>query len=388
MNLGMNLQQKYSEIRSYTEALCSPLRNEDYVAQPAFFASPPKWHLAHLSWFFEEFILKIYTPNYQLYNPQFNYLFNSYYNNVGDRIQRDNRGSIIRPTVEEVYEYRKHVDQKMNSLISSVKSQEFVDLVLLGLNHEQQHQELLITDLKNTWGHSPTFPVYKEGFDIVNTPVGKVDYLTMDEGLYSIGNDQKSFCFDNELGCHNVYLEKYSISDGLITNKEYQEFIEDAGYENFNLWLDDGWTWVNENRIKAPLYWIQNNERWMNYTLGGLIPIRPDSPVCHISFYEAWAFAQWKGRRLPTEFEWEAASDKFDWGTRWEWTNSAYLPYPRFEKAPGAIGEYNGKFMINKMVLRGASVATSKGHSRKSYRNFFHPSERWQFTGIRLIKNE
>ncbi len=383
----MTLKEQYINIRSHTETLCKPLRNEDYVSQPVYFASPPKWHLAHLTWFFEEFVVKTFKKDYQVINAQFNFLFNSYYNHAGKRVQRSNRGGIIRPTVEEVFEYRKYIDEVMLDLIDTLDDPVFKELVILGLNHEQQHQELFMTDLKHTWGHSPTWPIYDQKADLVNSPCGKLGSVKINEGLYKIGYNGDGFCFDNELGRHQVYLNSFEISTALISNAEFIEFIQDGGYQNFNCWLDEGWTWINEQDVQAPLYWIKQDDQWWNYTLAGLKPVQYGAAVCHLSFFEAWAFAEWSGKRLPTEFEWEVAADQFDWGTRWEWTNSAYLPYPNFKKAPGAIGEYNGKFMINQMVLRGASVVTALNHSRKTYRNFFHPPERWQFTGLRIAND-
>jgi ergothioneine biosynthesis protein EgtB len=261
---------------------------------------------------------------------------------------------------------------------------------VLGLNHEQQHQELIVTDLKYTFSLNPTFPVYREDAAMVelSEPPASAggQFVDVEGSIYEIGHFGNDFCFDNELSRHRVFLEDFSIQKRLVTNREFVEFIEDGGYQNANLWHSDGWDWVNTNKIDKPLYWVDLDGELFNYTLGGLRKLVPDSPICHVSFYEAAAFAEWKGLRLPTEFEWEAASDKFDWGLRWEWTNSAYLPYPGFSKSPGAVGEYNGKFMINQMVLRGASVATPPGHSRATYRNFFQPPLRWQFTGIRLAK--
>jgi ergothioneine biosynthesis protein EgtB len=261
------------------------------------------------------------------------------------------------------------------------------ELVVLGLNHEQQHQELILTDLKYTFSLNPTFPVYREDVAMIERPdKDSNEFADLEARVYEIGFDGDGFCFDNELSRHRVFLEDFSIQKRLVTNKEYLEFIEDGGYRNANHWHSDGWEWVTANKIEGPLYWIERDAELFNYTLGGLTKLVPEEPVCHVSFYEAAAFADWKGMRLPTEFEWEAASSKFDWGLRWEWTNSAYLPYPGFKKSAGAVGEYNGKFMINQMVLRGASVVTPPGHSRPTYRNFFQPNLRWQFTGIRLAK--
>ncbi len=377
----------FEVVRQYTEDLCEPLQLEDYIPQPVDFVSPPKWHLAHTSWFFEEFILVKFLTGYERYHPDFSYLFNSYYNHMGSRVIRTDRGNITRPGVKEVYRYRTHVNEAMRQLLADALTPELEDLIILGLNHEQQHQELLITDLKYIFGHNPIFPVYKKGFSLTEVQNAELGWASVKEGMYEIGFKEGDFLYDNELGRHKVYLEDFSISKALVTNGEYLEFIRDGGYQNFDLWLDEGWQWVNVNEAKAPLYWHEIDVDWHNYTLGGLQKVNRDSILCHVNFYEASAFAAWKGMRLPTEFEWEAAAPQLAWGQRWEWTQSAYLPYPRFSKVAGAIGEYNGKFMINQMVLRGGSTATSPGHSRATYRNFFHPHLQWQCMGIRLIKN-
>jgi ergothioneine biosynthesis protein EgtB len=378
--------QQYKKTRLYTESICKPLQIEDYVVQASEFASPAKWHLAHTTWFFETFILKEHFPDYKLYHPDFSFLFNSYYNNLGDRVFRADRGNITRPGVEEVYSYRAYVDKHMNILLNDSDSTKLDKLVTLGIHHEQQHQELLITDIKYMLANNPTFPVYDLNKNLVDDSNDQEGYVQIDSGLYTIGHQSEGFCYDNELGVHQVYLDAFEISNALVTNQAFMEFIADGGYENFNLWLDAGWAWVNENQVKAPLYWHLIDGAWHYYTLAGLQKVDPKAIVSHISFYEANAFARWKGMRLPTEFEWEVASNQLKWGSRWEWTYSAYLPYPKFKIAAGALGEYNGKFMINQMVLRGASVATSPQHSRYTYRNFFHPHERWQYTGLRLVK--
>jgi len=383
----MNLKEKFKNVREHTQAICSHLSIEDHVVQVAAFASPAKWHLAHTTWFFETFILKPFVPQYKEFHKDFNFLFNSYYNNAGDRVFRANRGNMTRPSVDEVNSYRAYVDQAIQELISGEITQELEELLILGFNHEQQHQELLLTDIKYMLGNNPLFPVYDEAFNNKdNDKNPSSSFVPFKEGVYEIGFKGDGFCYDNELGVHKVYLHDFEICEGLVSNKEYIEFIEAGGYSDFNLWLDEGWSWVEENKVTAPLYWHKIKGEWFHFTLSGLQKVNPDELVKHVSLYEAAAFAEWKGMRLPTEFEWEVAADKLNWGQRWEWTNSAYLPYPNFNKAEGAIGEYNGKFMINKMVLRGASVATSDHHSRKTYRNFFHTSERWQFTGIRLVK--
>ncbi|PKW28979.1 ergothioneine biosynthesis protein EgtB [Flavobacterium lindanitolerans] len=381
----MTLSDRYNSIRKHTEHLCNALTTEDFVPQPADFVSPPKWHLAHTTWFFEQFVLNDHLPDYKLFDDDFSFLFNSYYNFVGKRVFRADRGNITRPGVHEVFEYRSYVDMHMQILLQ-LKSEELKDLIELGLNHEQQHQELLITDIKYILGNNPIFPVYDENIDWEKQENEETGFVKLEEGIYEIGFEGEGFSFDNEHGRHKVYLHDFEISKSLVTNAEYLEFISNGGYTNFDYWLDEGWSWVTENKIEAPLYWHKIDGEWHNYTLGGLEKLNPEAILTHISFYEAAAFAAWKKMRLPTEFEWEAAADKFNWGKRWEWTNSAYLPYPNFKKPEGAIGEYNGKFMVNQMVLRGASCATPPQHDRKTYRNFFHAHERWQFNGIRLAK--
>lgn len=381
----MTLSDRYNSIRKHTEHLCNALTTEDFIPQPADFVSPPKWHLAHTTWFFEQFVLMEHLPDYKLFDDDFSFLFNSYYNFVGKRVFRADRGNITRPGVHEVFEYRSYVDMHMQILLQ-LKSEELKDLIELGLNHEQQHQELLITDIKYILGNNPIFPVYDENINWEKQENEETGFVKLEEGIYEIGFEGEGFSFDNEHGRHKVYLHDFEISKSLVTNAEYLEFISHGGYTNFDYWLDEGWSWVTENKIEAPLYWHKIDGEWHNYTLSGLEKLNPEAILTHISFYEAAAFAAWKKMRLPTEFEWEAAADKFNWGKRWEWTNSAYLPYPNFKKPEGAIGEYNGKFMVNQMVLRGASCATPPQHDRKTYRNFFHAHERWQFNGIRLAK--
>ena len=384
----MNLTHLYQTIRKHSENICKPLQVEDYVVQIVPFASPAKWHLAHTTWFFETFILKNHFDNYVEYDSDFSFLFNSYYNNVGDRILRTNRGNLTRPSVDEIYKYRKHVDEKMMLFIENHSDSAINDLIILGLNHEQQHQELLLTDIKYMFGHNPLFPVYDENFSdsISENKIDEtLDLVKIEAGIYQIGYHEDAFSYDNELGVHSVYLNEFSIQNSLVSNGEYLEFMEAGGYTDFNLWLDDGWSWINSNQIEAPLYWHNIDGVWHHYTLSGFKKVDMNAAVCHVSYYEAKAYAEWKNERLPTEFEWEIASKKLNWGNRWEWTDSAYLPYPNFKKANGAVGEYNGKFMSSQMVLRGASVATSQDHSRNTYRNFFHPDDRWQFTGIRLV---
>lgn len=387
----MNLAEQYKVVRNYTEEICKPLKTEDYVVQPIVDVSPPKWHIGHVTWFFETFVLNPYFKNYKEFDPAYNFVFNSYYETVGARVIRTDRGNLSRPTVEEVYKYRRYVDEAMNEFLQTNLSKDVEEIIVLGFNHEQQHQELLMTDIKYILGNNPLFPAYKTaGSKATNKSISHIDssskFLKMKGGIYEIGSDGKGFCFDNELKRHKVFFNDCKIAENLVTNKEYLEFINAGGYKNFNYWHADGWEWVKTNKIEAPFYWYFIDGKWYNYTLDGLQLLDEKEPVCHVSYYEAAAFASWKQMRLPTEFEWEAAAEKINWGRRWEWTESAYLPYPGFSKAPGAIGEYNGKFMVNQMVLRGASEVTSPNHSRKTYRNFFQPNLRWQYTGIRLAQ--
>ncbi|MGB7203485.1 MAG: ergothioneine biosynthesis protein EgtB [Pyrinomonadaceae bacterium] len=390
------LPDSYNRVRAQTDQLCEPLETEDYIPQPIVDVSPAKWNIAHTTWFFEEMILKKFVPDYKVFDPNFGFLFNSYYNSIGERTLRDHRGDLSRPTVAQVFAYRKYVDAEMSKLLdhsnpqSAIRNPQLKDLVTLGLNHEQQHQELFITDLKYTFSVNPLFPAYREGYSPEEMseppPSGGGQFVAVEGGVHEIGYSGDGFCFDNELVRHKIWLDDFQIADRLVTNAELAEFIEAGGYRDHRLWHSEGWDWLRQNNVSSPLYWHFRDGEWLQFTLGGLRPVTMNAPVCHVSFYEAAAFAEWKGMRLPTEFEWETANSKFDWGKRWEWTNSAYLPYPGFKKATGALGEYNGKFMVNQMVLRGASVATPEGHSRPTYRNFFHPHLRWQFTGIRLAK--
>jgi len=377
----------FLETRKKTESICKPLEIEDYVVQPILDVSPPKWHLGHTTWFFEEFILKPHKPNYKLFHEDFAFVFNSYYESIGKRVIRSNRGNLSRPGVAKVYDYRHYVTFEIEELLESKITSEVEDLLLIGIHHEKQHQELLITDIKYILGNNPLLPKFNDTFNENPIQDSKQDWISINEGIYQIGHSgSKEFCYDNELGKHKVYLHKYEISNKLVTNKEFLEFIEQGGYKDFNFWHAEGWDWVLENKISQPMYWHQINGEWYQYTLQGLQKLNLEAPLSHISYFEAFAFAQWKGCRLPTEFEWEAAQANFNWGSRWEWTESAYLPYPGYSKAPGAIGEYNGKFMVNQKVLRGGSVATPIKHTRHTYRNFFQTNLRWQFTGIRLAK--
>jgi ergothioneine biosynthesis protein EgtB len=378
-------KQQFLEIRHQTERICQSLRPDDTSIQPVDYVSPPKWHLAHTTWFFEQFVLTEHKKNYKVFNPDFAYYFNSYYNNIGERVVRADRGLMTRPTLKEVLEYRAYVNSYMAEFIKEDISKAVIEVIETGLQHEQQHQELLIYDIKYIFGHQPSFP--KLDYTINLKPeLWQQDFIKIQEGVYNIGHQGDDFCWDNELGKHKVFLHDYEISNRMVTNSEYIEFIESDGYNDFNLWHADGWEFIQNNSIKSPMYWHKDDGKWMYYTLQGFKEIELNLPVSHVTLYEAFAYAQWKGMRLPTEFEWEIAALQLNFGQLWEWTNSAYLPYPNYIKADGALGEYNGKFMVNQMVLRGASIATGKKHSRPTYRNFFHPEMRWQFSGIRLAK--
>ncbi len=420
-----NLHSKFNKTRQRTLSLCQDLEPEDFVVQPMADVSPTKWHLAHTTWFFETFLLVPYLKDYKVFHEDYNYLFNSYYETVGKRVLRTDRGNLTRPTTKQIYEYRKYVDASISlffeQLIKNNKKDnektifddktelEIKKRLFIGLNHEEQHQELLVTDIKYVLGNNPLFPAVKmpiEDFTIFEAKQteNKIeDFIKIKEGIYKIGFQSKNetdnnleteFYFDNEKGVHRVFVEQFEISRNLVTNREYLEFIDAGGYQNFNFWLAEGWDFVNQNKLNSPLYWFKedtdNNNEWLYYDFNqsenGLQQLDLDAPLCHISFYEAEAYAQFRNMRLPTEHEWEIANEFFEWGKRWEWTRSAYQPYPNFEKDEGALGEYNGKFMINQLVLRGSSEATAPNHSRYSYRNFFHADKRWQYTGIRLVK--
>ncbi|GHA59913.1 ergothioneine biosynthesis protein EgtB [Pontibacter akesuensis] len=412
---AQTMLQQYENIRTFTEKICQPLEPEDTVVQPIVDVSPPKWHMAHTSWFFETFILTPHLPGYNVYHEQYSYLFNSYYNSVGSRVQRDQRSTLTRPPLRDIYTYRQYVDAHMAQFLGTVSEEKLAELqpvLELGLQHEQQHQELLITDIKYILSTNPMLPVYtprpKQAQPSASVPAF---FLEVPGGTYTIGYRGEDFSFDNEHSVHEVLLSDFEIMNRLVTNGEYMQFMADGGYGDFRHWLEEGFAMVNKEQLQAPLYWVKQEEDWYRYTLHGLEKVNPDEPVCHVSFYEADAYANWAGKRLLTEFEWEAASQVYPptegnfvesdvlepraadpakeglqqlYGDVWEWTYSAYHPYPNFEKAPGAIGEYNGKFMLNQMVLRGGSCATSQSHIRTTYRNFFHPEKRWQFSGIRL----
>lgn len=376
----------FLETRHTTETICKPLEIEDYVVQPIVDVSPPKWHLGHSTWFFEEFILKSFKDNYECFNDSYGFVFNSYYESFGKRVVRTNRGNLSRPTVNDIYKYRHYITKQMELLLQDNDSEELIELVEIGIHHEKQHQELLITDIKYILGNNSLLPKYNDTFTEHTAENHNREWLSVNEGLYNIGHNSKDFCYDNELGRHQVFINAFQISNTLVTNGEFMEFMEADGYKNALLWHAEAWDWLSTENISAPQYWHFENNTWLHYTLQGLKEIDPNAPLTHISYYEAFAFAQLKGLRLPTEFEWEVSQHLFNWGQRWEWTESAYLPYPNYKKADGALGEYNGKFMVSQKVLRGGSVATSSKHTRPTYRNFFHPNLRWQYTGLRLAK--
>lgn len=386
MPVTATLADRLLSTRSHSEALCQPLQTEDYVVQPIEDVSPPKWHLGHTTWFFEEFVLKPFVPGYSVFHEDYAFVFNSYYESLGERVVRANRGNLSRPSVQGVYKYRRHVTEKLMEFLEGDVPEEACGLVEVGIHHEQQHQELLLTDIKYILGNNPLLPAYSDHGPEEYPLTGEAQWIPVPGGTYDIGHQGDGFCFDNELGRHQVLLGDFEIASQPVSNREMLDFISDGGYERFDLWHAEGWDWVTRQGIRAPLYWHERDGKWLYYTLNGLRPVDPEAPLAHISFYEAFALAEWKSCRLPTEFEWEAAQEAFGWGRRWEWTGSAYLPYPGYRKAPGALGEYNGKFMVGQHVLRGASVATPHGHSRPTYRNFFHPHLRWQYTGLRLAR--
>lgn len=377
----------YQRVRARTIEICSQLEPEDTVVQPIEDVSPAKWHLAHTTWFFERFILLRELEGYKEFDSDFNFLFNSYYNTQGERVDRGRRGFQTRPKLGRIYEYRRHVDEAMAAFLDGAGRDGYrAEVVVLGMQHEQQHQELLITDLKYIFSRNFLDTGFLDS-PLIQPIERRSGSVHIEEGVVEIGADTNNFYFDNECPRHKVYQSEAQIDRFPVLNSEYMEFIRDGGYENPLLWLSDGWTWRKTHHIKSPLYWEEKANSWSEFTCAGRVDWRPDVPVAHVSYYEAVAFANWAGRRLCTEAERELVdADIKGQNQLWEWTSSAYLPYPGFESWEGAIGEYNGKFMVNQMVLRGGSVATSAGHYRSTYRNFFHPDKQWQFSGIRLAK--
>jgi ergothioneine biosynthesis protein EgtB len=385
------LAARFAEIRAASMALATTLSDEDCAAQSMPDASPVKWHLAHTTWFFETFILECFEPGFKPFHSAFRVLFNSYYNGVGQMHPRAQRGLLTRPSRHEVVAYRQNVDARMAALLAGPVPVELPALVELGLQHEQQHQELLLTDVLHLLSCNPIFPSYSLGYPKI--PLGKARrWLDFAGGVARMGHEGDAFSFDNETPRHRVFLEPYQLASTLVTNAEFRAFIEDGGYREPSYWLSEGWEFLRANKITQPLNWQFIEGAWHQFTLRGLEVLEDAAPVLHLSYFEASAYAQWAGARLPTEAEWEHAATQGEgleqmFGVAWQWTNSSYAPYPGFTAAAGAIGEYNGKFMVNQYVLRGSSAATPEGHSRVTYRNFFPTSARWQFTGVRLAKN-
>lgn len=398
----------FGRTRRFTESLCDGLETEDYVVQSMDDVSPTKWHLAHTSWFFETFILLEHMNGYAPYNPEYQYLFNSYYVQAGERHCRAQRGYISRPTVREVFDYRAHVDRALLEFAESCSDAQFRsihNLLELGIHHEQQHQELLLTDIKHVFSVNPLRPVYRR----IQHPLSNATsmrFREVSDGVYEIGHDGHGFSYDNELPRHRQFIEPFAIAERLVTNGEYLEFMQDGGYHRPELWLSAGWDAAQTNAWSEPFYWERHGDGFRLFTLAGMRAVDPNEPLCHVSYYEADAYARWRGARLPTEAEWEVAAgsipiegnfvdsglyhptaDASFFGNVWQWTRSDYSPYPGFRTAPGAVGEYNGKFMSGQYVLRGGSCVTSQSHMRRTYRNFFAPDVTWQFTGIRLARD-
>ncbi len=379
---------RYREVRGFTEALCRSLGAEDQCIQSMPDASPAKWHRAHTTWFFEQFILVPNDPGYRVFDADFCYLFNSYYEAVGARHPRPQRGLLTRPPVEAVTRYRAHVDAAMAGLLTAA-SPALAELVTLGLQHEQQHQELLVTDILHAFAQNPLLPAALPGWREPAGSVGPTRFIACRGGIAGVGASEGGFCFDNEQPRHQVLLQPYALASRLVRNGAWREFMADGGYRRPALWMSEGWDVARQGEWEAPFHWELRDGAWWQFGPGGLSPVDDDAPVRHVSWYEADAFARWAEARLPTEAELEAghASVAEFTGHVWQWTSSAYGPYPGFRPASGAIGEYNGKFMINQMVLRGGSSATPPNHTRPSYRNFFHPDKRWQFSGVRLARD-
>lgn len=407
------LLERFHQIRKQSLKICEALKLEDYTIQGASFVSPPKWHLGHTTWFFDAFILKKHLNNYQAYNSCFFEIFNSYYKTMGKHWIQANRGQLSRPTVEEVCEYRSHIDCQINDLLKTgYENEEFFNFLEIGLNHEQQHQELLLMDIQYNFSLNPIDSNYSS---VHKTKILKKDlkFLPIDEGIYEIGHESLEFCYDNELPRHKTYIYPFAIANRLVTNAEFLEFMNDGAYNKAELWLSDAWNWLTETGKNCPLYWLQKNGQWFRKSLTGIHELVLNEPVSHISFFEGDAYARWKGLRLPTEQEWEAACGKYKntikgerfledgifapgstdangdafHGGLWEWTNSSYLSYPRYKVPEKALGEYNSKFMNGQRVLRGGCFATPRSHYRDSYRNFYLPEQAWMFSGLRLAKD-
>ncbi len=408
--IAPDLAARYRTVRHRTEALCAPLATDDYQVQSVPEVSPPKWHLAHVTWFFETFLLKPYLSGYRSPDARYETLFNSYYQRIGPQHPREQRHVLSRPTVEEIYGYRAHVDERMEELLERLGGQrEAAQRVELGLNHEQQHQELLLMDIKRNFFANPMHPAYHDTPRVEAGPLETLRWLERAGGVGAIGCDGAGFAFDNEKPRHRVFLEDYRIASRPVTNGEYLEFVEACGYDEPALWLADGWSAVQANGWRAPLYWASIDGQWHEMTLHGMQPLDRQAPVCHVSYYEADAYARWRGARLPTEAEWEIAAAHYAitgnfsdagcyqprattagsawFGDVWQWTASPYTPYPGYRAPAGALGEYNGKFMANQYVLRGGCCATPQDHMRLTYRNFFYPHDRWAYAGIRLAQD-
>ena len=407
------LLARYQRVRTLSETICAPLEVDDYQLQSIVETSPPKWHLAHVSWFFETFLLQEFLPGYRSFHPRFAYLFNSYYYQVGKMHPRPRRGMLSRPTLQQVIDYRRHVDHWMGELLATADEQRWPELVrrlTLGLNHEQQHQELLLMDIKHNFFVNPLRPAYREDLQLSSGSAPEMDWQEATGGLFRIGAEAKGFAFDNERPRHQALMQDHRLATRLVTNGEYLDFILDGGYQEPRLWLADGWALIHEQGWKHPLYWEETDGSWSEFTLGGPQPLAPDLPVAHISYYEADAYARWCDKRLPRENELElalagrepeaghflqrdalhpqVAAETGQWfGDLWNWTASSYAPYPGFQPLNGAMGEYNGKFMSNQMVLKGGCCVTPADHIRASYRNFFYPHDRWAFTGLRLAED-
>lgn len=418
-----SLYKRFQDVRRFTAELCAPLIPEDFVLQSMPDASPTRWHLAHTTWFFETFFLPQAMPSYRPYHPHYNYLFNSYYHGAGPQFSRPQRGLLSRPSVSEVFAYRDYVDWQMNVFLQEAGGGEIdsdlATILELGLHHEQQHQELILTDLKHAFSCNPLCPIYHKDTGVPHSrPAPPMGWKRFGEGLYEIGHPGDEFCYDHELPRHSVLIPSFHLATRLVTNAEFAEFLDDDGYRRPELWLSDGWNLVQQEGWNAPLYWRRHDEGWRHFTLSGLRPVAPDEPVCHVSFYEADAYARWAEARLPTEAEWEVAAETVEvagnfvesgrfhpgpaedaggqrwesralrqmFGDAWQWTASPYAPYPGYRPTEGVLGEYNGKFMCNQFVLRGGSCVTPASHMRRTYRNFFPPAARWQFTGIRLAR--